>query len=288
MNTITKILSLVFVMTHLLSCEIINPAEDIPMYIEIDSVNFSTDLLTEGTSSHKITDAWVYVNGDLIGMFEIPATVPVLASGNKNLTILAGIMDNGNSTTRENYPFYSSYNTTMAFAGQKNVKVTPVFTYRGDLTFEIIEDFELGVMFVNNSGTAVMTNTKDSSLVFEGSRSAVVKLDDVNSVYEGITSDKYSLPGGSMPVYIELNYKCSQEFFFGLKVTPPASLPFQLFSHRVNTKSYWNKIYLNITDQVSTYNGTYGPCEFQVLIRAEKFNSADTTFIYLDNVKLIY
>ena len=41
----------------------------------------------QGTSSEKITDAWIYLNGNLEGVYELPATIPLHYEGYKNLVI---------------------------------------------------------------------------------------------------------------------------------------------------------------------------------------------------------
>ncbi|HRC92920.1 MAG TPA: hypothetical protein PLQ16_12225, partial [Bacteroidia bacterium] len=44
------------------ACNLINPAEPTPAYIQIDTINLTTNLTTQGSASHKIVDAWVYVD----------------------------------------------------------------------------------------------------------------------------------------------------------------------------------------------------------------------------------
>ena len=66
-------------------CEIINPKEDTPSYLKINSIPLNTRKSaseTYGSNSNNIVDAWVFANGKLIGSFELPATIPILAEGN--------------------------------------------------------------------------------------------------------------------------------------------------------------------------------------------------------------
>ena len=101
------VLFLSFIFLSLSSCEIYNPSEDEPSYIHIDSISLTTDYTAYGTASHKITDAWVYVDNELIGAFELPANVPVLKSGVHNINIRPGIKLNGIAATRSYYPFFN-------------------------------------------------------------------------------------------------------------------------------------------------------------------------------------
>ena len=52
------------------SCEIINPEEDIPSYIYVEEIKFTSTNPDQGSSSNKILDAWVYVDDELIGAFD--------------------------------------------------------------------------------------------------------------------------------------------------------------------------------------------------------------------------
>jgi hypothetical protein len=77
-------------------CNAINPAEKVPTYIQIDSVQVLNMVPAKhGSVSHKITDVWVYYNLQLLGAFELPAKIPVLADGKGQLQVVAGIWDNG-------------------------------------------------------------------------------------------------------------------------------------------------------------------------------------------------
>lgn len=45
-----------------------------------------------GEDTHKITDVWVYSDGQLQGIFPLPAKVPVISTGEESeILILAGI-----------------------------------------------------------------------------------------------------------------------------------------------------------------------------------------------------
>ena len=74
--------------------------------LQIDSVSLDTNYYEQGSNFKAITDAWVYVDDGLIGAFELPATIPVLAEGKHKLEIRPGIKLNGISSTRAPYPFY--------------------------------------------------------------------------------------------------------------------------------------------------------------------------------------
>jgi hypothetical protein len=69
------------VLLALPSCDIINPEEEVPSFIRIDSFSFKTEYATQGFPSFDIPDAHVYVDNKLIGIYELPAQVPVMKTG---------------------------------------------------------------------------------------------------------------------------------------------------------------------------------------------------------------
>ena len=127
MNTIYKFLfSFGFFATLLFSsCELYNPSEPIPAYIHIEKFNLTTDYATQGSNSHKITDAWVYVDDQLIGCFELPATFPVITEGTHKVKIVAGIKVNGIASNRGQYPFYNPYEQIVNFEVGKKITLSP-------------------------------------------------------------------------------------------------------------------------------------------------------------------
>ena len=127
------IIIILFILTSLLSCKKDN-AIDIPSYIEIDEIILNN-------STHNITDAWVYINDNLQGVYELPAKFPILEEGQHNLRIKAGIKENGISGTRIAYPFYSSYIIEQLFTAETTISISPEVNYISSADF-FSEDFE--------------------------------------------------------------------------------------------------------------------------------------------------
>ncbi|MCD6346268.1 MAG: hypothetical protein J7L96_02485, partial [Bacteroidales bacterium] len=88
------------------SCEIINPPEQIPSYIRIDTFNVLVNDFDQGSASHMITDIWINIGGKIIGTYVMPFTIPTLETGLQTVIISPGIKVNGISASRRKYPFY--------------------------------------------------------------------------------------------------------------------------------------------------------------------------------------
>ena len=87
----------IFTALCLQSCKVINPPEVIPTYIYISDITVNANASTQGSSSDNIVDAWIYIDGSLIGTFELPAKIPVIAEGDYTLQVYGGIKNNKRS-----------------------------------------------------------------------------------------------------------------------------------------------------------------------------------------------
>jgi len=269
------------------SCEIINPEEDIPSYINIKSVELKNNPDSFGTGSHKITDAWIYVDDELIGAFELPARVPVLKSGEKKLLIRAGIKLNGIAATRVSYPFFTNYEIPVDLSEKNVTEIQPVFRYNSTVKLPLNENFESNSLLFEETSKSdtVLKKTTDPQNVFEGTTSGAIFLDADKPTYEGRSFDMFTLPKGGNPVFVELNYKCNNVFVVGIiaytstyEVTKPVII--------INpTNGVWNKIYINLTTAVSEEVNAF---KFRLLLHSTKADDVSNPEIYLDNIKLIH
>ena len=78
---------------------------EIPSYIYIESIDLETESF-EGSDSQNLTDAWVTMDGNFLGAFELPCTIPILGDGAHEFRVSSGIKANGISATRIIYPFF--------------------------------------------------------------------------------------------------------------------------------------------------------------------------------------
>ena len=73
-----------FALLSAAGCNIINPEETAPSYIEVTGFQFNptpTSVEMGSSSSTKIKDVWVYVDNQFQGVYELPARFPVLKTG---------------------------------------------------------------------------------------------------------------------------------------------------------------------------------------------------------------
>jgi hypothetical protein len=274
------ILLLSILLLLLPSCEWINPEEDIPSYIRIDSVGFTPGLATEAGTISNINDVWVYVDGILQGVYEIPAFFPVLATGEHEIMFKAGIKKNGISASREAYPFYASVKKTVDLKELETSVFYPVFTYRSETQFPWIENFEDAGMTLDSSMSSQvpLVQLKESENSF-GS----MNLTGNQIKAECSTLNWINLPQNS-PVYLEMEYRNSINLTLGLLIDNPG----EVISTGIITlypKETWTKIYIDLTYYATTYTDAEG---FKIFLGTIKSDSTTTESIQFDNFKLVH
>ena len=296
-----KVLPLIMVAILIASCSKDKFNAQIPSYLHIEVIDLETESF-EGSSSHKITDAWITMDGNFLGAFELPCVVPILAEGEHEFRISSGIKVNGISATRITYPFYDicnlflkSNNTyQLSDANYINlikdstiiVKATTKYTENTDFLF--IEDFEDAgaVLEMSEQSDTIMTTSNIDSLVFEGYGSGEVHLDSVNDFFELISSEFTPMSSIYNATMLELNYRCDHSFKLGIAVKSADSGVIDRFeSIQISPSLNWNKIYVHMTNQVNLGNSDD---EFGVFIGSVKSSSVETASFYFDNIKWVH
>jgi hypothetical protein len=268
------------------SCEKFSGDQTIPAYLSVDSIYLTTSYEAQGTNSHKITDAWVEIDDELIGAFELPARFPVLKSGKHNVKIYPGIKKNGISTTRCNYSFYSPNSRDVTLTPDSTTKIGVLkTTYQSTTLFPWKEDFDqAGLLLdtVNGSSAYIQRTETGSSLTFEGNHSGLIALDSLHDYFEAQSHDKYSIPNA--PVFLEMNFNTSNTLVIGVISYGSASLYETPIMTLNTTGGAWKKIYIDLTTTLNAYTAMSA---FRVYIRALKNGGLEQSAIYLDNLKLV-
>jgi len=290
-NYIFFIAVCLIILVSLYSCDKFDGEQTIPSYIQIEKIKLvDNPNLIEGSLSHKITDAWVYVDDELIGAFELPAKFPVLKNGKHKITILPGIKMNGISGTRISYPFYNAieiYN--FNFFPDSIVKIdTNLLTtsYLNNTKFAWKEDFEDGGVSLqkrSNSDTGIY-KTNLSHFTFEGAYSGLVYLSPTQNFFEIETIENFVLPKNGSPVFLEMNYKNNNIFMVGFMAYYSNSIK-QVATITLYPTTEWKKIYINLTpDLANEYNAS----SFKIFYGHFKQPTVSEALILFDNIKLVH
>lgn len=276
----------VFVLFLVQGCDLVNPKEDIPTYIKIDSVFLqSTVPAIHGSVSHKITDVWVYFNRELLGAYQLPARVPVIAKQRGQLQVVAGIWEDGLSGIRAKYPFYTVDTFTFDPQPAGSIAHIPKFIYRtsDSLATEYkVEDFEQGNSFTRRYGDTTFMKTNLPGEVFEGSWSSKLELQDTVTVGESITVESYTLPT-NRNCYLELNYKNDIPFVLRVLINQNGSQT-TVDLTGINPTGKWGKIYYNFGGFPTTFQNATFRFILSAILPAGKSKGT----VLIDNFKIIY
>ena len=277
--------------TLLSSCDDDKDSDLVPSYISIDAFTVSTDS-EQGTASQKITDAWVYLDETLIGAFELPARVPILAEGMQNITVRPGIKINGVSNTRAIYPYLNSVTKSVNLSKDSIIALGTLGTsYRENVIFPLIENFELNSTSFDTTrkSTVPLQITDNPLLAFlypneSGISSAMIKLVADTSIFEAVTSEIYDFPPPGSEVFLELNYKTENSLVVGV-FYKSTGIQVQRPLIVLNKTDDWNKVYINLTvPRYDTPNAT----DFRIFFGAQTDAGNTPATILLDNIKLVY
>ncbi len=270
----------------LLSCNKWDKVEPIPGYIHINHFNLTTNYLTQGTSSNRITDVWCYSNGKLLGVFELPATIPILEKDSGVIILRPGVFRDGLSSTRTEYTFYNPYIHTRTIVAGKIDTVAPTVTYRESSLFVWREDFEqLGATWRKSDLSDTTFIVVSDTNRFEGFGSMGIFLDETHKFGRVESIDAFSLDNTGRQVYLEMNFKTDDKFVLALQAESPTN-GVTLLNRFVSlpTGNNWKKVYLHLTPLL---NQVYPDSKFRIVIYAQKTEGKTSSYYYFDNFKLI-
>ncbi len=272
--------------------------EQIPSYVYIPSIELETDA-TQGDNSHDIVDGWVYCDGILIGVFELPVRVPILESGEHTITVVPGIKKNGLFDQRITYPFYSPFEEKIELVPTAIDTIRPVIRYRTNVTFSWLEDFEDNAISVEKSGSNTTTDsmfiTNDLVHVYnydgiENKYSGQVNIPSQFQIFENATVQLYELPRKGVDVFLEMNFKCNTEFTVGVYPVTGSFINgvpvVNFYSTEDNQgKMQWKKAYVSLKEDIN--NPEYNGATFRVFFNAQT-NGEGEKQLFFDNLKLIH
>ena len=291
------------------TCTVLDKHDDTPSFIRIEDIGVHTREprscpTCEGSESDKIIDAWVLANGKSMGVFELPATVPIPYSGETDIIVGAGISLNGFLETREQYAFFQPYRANInltpgattdfsedSIASEESWKRSfPVVQYFEDIVF-FNEDFQQAGFSIENGADAdtVVESVSGGTQAFVDDlpgepRSAAVYLTEDRPFYEGILTEEFEFPLNAR-IFVEVNYRSNLPIEFGFYTLGGGSSDNRTISRGIKPSTEWNKIYLELTQDIQSQIQASG---FRIFFQTYMIDGVSAGEVYIDNVKVIY
>jgi hypothetical protein len=277
------------IISLLYSCEKFDKKEEIPSFISIDKVDFSTTV-GQGTDSVVISDVWVYVDDESIGAYQLPAIIPVLHKGTHLITIKPGIVLNGIAATRSINPFFTPYSKSVTLFEDSVVKINPTSTYHSNTKFiwndNGEEGFEDGGISIDSIFPSKCKISKTSTEVFEGTYSGLIHLTKDTNYFIGASSKYFPIPtNGSKSNLLELHIKNPDTHLgIGVYINFSSGMVQKVDYLTINPGTKWKKIYVNMSNLLDKYmtGSTY-----RIFLSSSLPANKTESNIYLDNIKLV-
>ncbi len=247
-----------------------------------------------GELSSNISNAWVYIDSKLIGVFELPCKIPLILSGNSVVKVYPAILNNGISATKKIYPFMEPYELTVDLVQNESVTINPITQYYKGLTYWI-EDFEAAGHEIKDDPLSLVSMTHvsgDFSTLgpFNGNKFGRITLDATNTTYVGYsqTDSGLNLPLGK-DIYLEIDYHNTNRLTTGLlgisATNGVVDNPNIQLNSQKDGEVVWKKIYIELREIVAgSPNADYFELSFTALID----DGEAAGEINIDNIKVIH
>jgi hypothetical protein len=272
-----KKISYLLIILILSSCQK-EESDGIPTYIKVESI-----YLDGNDSTLNITDAWIYMNGQLQGAYELPAKFPVLEQGNTNIKVYAGIKNNGIASDRVIYPFYSADTMNKLLTVNSTTEIMPTVNIKENIDGQF-DDFDNGYSFNYDTCFQVLSGGpfgKYGSLSLSDSSS--ILLTEIN--YKDFPLSFDNVPQQGSPTYMELDYKNNTSFLVGMYINFPNSPTLEKGLLWINPKEDWHKIYIDLTQTVSE---AIGAETFSIFIKMQRNSILNENRLDFDNIRIIH
>lgn len=289
------------------SCNRFKGSQEIPAYLKIEPWDFTTNYEVYGAATNSITDAWVYIDGNLHGCFEYKnhddgkyVLVPILDKGDHKVRLYPGVKLNGISSTRIQYPFYKPYECRRELVEGEIETLTPSTTYYSiDSTLmriKMMEDFEeinnIRIYRIDSTYAELhpIDHNADTNAWLDPIdplnhyRSGHVHLGDSIRKMGLASGELYNLPNVGNYILMEMDYKCNAEILIGMYIWSSQQGLMNKELYYLKSANNWKKVYINFSPTVTeNTSATY----FKFYLRGAVEEGGEADF-YFDNIKLIY
>ncbi len=268
------------------SCVKNNP---LPVWLEINNWTLNANPVPgdpPGALTHNFSDVWVYIDGKVIGVFEVPCKIPVLVSGSCKVALYPAFKNNGLASTKKIYPFTEPYEVTMDLAEGETYTFNPTTRYYSNTQFWI-EDFDDNtVKLIKDATVSTAEMTVESSNGPWGNYGHIA-LNSAQSLWVGITEPALSLPKSGAEVYLEFDYKNTNSILTGMiEIQNGAQVDHGGFTVSKQTSDVkWKKIYIDLKDVVSNTPSGVSYKQYLRMLLDEGLSSSE---VYIDNIKVVH
>lgn len=285
-----KFVSFLGVLLLFVSCVKNNPD---PSWLEVTEWQLNANPSqggAEGELTENISNAWVFIDNDLIGIFEVPFTIPVLLEGVKEIKIYPTVLDNGISATKKIYPFLEPYTIVKEFVKNEVTHVDLSTQYYSGTQFTILDFEDANLGFEDSpSSLATIVASNDPTIIqpFNGNSFGRVTLTESLNTWISATNLDNDLPQAGAEVYLEIDYHNTENLLTGVLAIDGGGVvtnPNIQMNAQEESEVVWKKIYISLTTIVSgSPAADYFEHSFEAVL-----SSGTSAEINIDNIKVVH
>jgi hypothetical protein len=259
----------------------------LPGYVVLTTPTFTTTG-SQGTASANITENWLFVNDNAVGIYSPGTSTPILSQGSTRITSYAGIRNNGLANARIRYPFYAAFDTVVNNQSLATITIQPKYVYLTGLNIDASRNFESLFTFVPASGNqGSFSVTVEDAEVKEGNGAGKITLTTGQNNFHFIDNTTFQFEAGSA-CFLEMDYSCNNRFTVGCYATDgPNTNKIGVLTFVPTTSSEtvptWNKVYLDFGALGLINPGT----DYYKIYFEGSRSDAVNPKIFLDNLKLV-
>lgn len=238
----------------------------------------------QGTATHQLTEVYAYTPTRFLGVYPIPARIPILEEGDVIVDLFPGIRANGIKASPDIYPFLGRFRQTARLIPGQTDTIRPVFTYDPVSRIRFVEDFEGSVKIFQQvlDGTPITLTAE----AFEGGGAGLITVDTTNRIAELASGIYTDIPANGTPVYLEIHYRNEAPLLIGIRGDGSGITGIKEYAVGLNPRNTWNKVYISLTDAVNLSRLE----NIQILLRAAlplQDNRTEAR-VWIDNIKLVH
>jgi hypothetical protein len=239
-------------------------------------------------SQQLFQDVHVSLNGQPLGFWRLPCTIPLLPnySGENNIRFIPCVRSPGAVVTTMQYNFLEPITQFFNMEREGEYRLNDFkFEYRKEISFPVLETFMQSTRFSRLDtvrSADINTNQKE-----DGRQVGKIELND-SLEYFNLVTDYFPLRGQGVQHFWEISYKCDGEIPTYLNFRgAPSGVTIQNMAILPSTRGVWRKSYIDITEYVSRAAGNKSQIETRLGISGMRDSEFTTANFYLEYVKLI-
>lgn len=269
--------------------------EPIPAYLHIDSLDIAVKA-GQGNNIHQIKAIEAYSDGELLGIFELPATIPLHRVGKSKISIVAAVNLNASKNKIAVHSSFIPTDTVLNFEAGKITKIASVpLNYRNNTNFKWLEDFEdnsstvINISIPPDDTAFIETVPFDLNGKFKGNTkvySAIIHKSDTTKYIDlGSFNQFENIPSDGRDIFLEFDVKCDADVQLALKRTNGSGAEYVPYLAVYATGENWKRIYVNLVYEIG---GQAADTKYQILFSSSFGAASVDRKIQIDNIRLTY